>query len=378
MADPEQKPLAYRYLGRSGVRVSEICLGTMTFGKETGEAEAHAMLDAFVARGGNFIDTADVYNDGASERIIGTWLAARPAEQRRNLVVATKTYFGGGNTDPNGTGLSRMHIENSVSASLANLRTGHIDLLQIHNWDAETPPEVWLPVMRDLITGGRVRMFGVCNVTGWQLQRILSAAERVGVPVVSAQMQYNLLARGIEWEVLDCCQHAGVSVLPWSPLKGGWLTGKMRRGEVPGTDTRVGAVERSGKVMQSAPSYSMFAEGAKGDATWRLLDAMKEVGAACGGVSTAQVALWWLLGRPCVASVIIGARDAAQLRDNLGAAGRGPLPAEHAGRLTKLSAGELPYPYEMVWRACRGARGRVDAKDAPPGLFPVAQLYSPM
>ena len=222
--------MKYRFLGKSGVRVSEICLGTMTFGNETNQTEAHAMLDAFVSQGGNFIDTADVYNSGESERILGQWLSNQTIEQRQKLVIATKVFFSGGRPDPNATGLSRMHILNSIEESLTNLKTSYVDLLQIHMWDAETPPEVWLGVMRDLVTAGKIRMLGVCNVTGWQLQKILSVGSTLGMEIVSAQMQYNLLARHIEWEVLECCEHNGIAVLPWSPLKGGWLSGKYTKG----------------------------------------------------------------------------------------------------------------------------------------------------
>jgi len=217
----------------------------MTFGRETPEVEAHEQLDRFISKGGNFIDTADVYNSGESERIIGRWLAKLPGECRRDIILATKVYFGGGRADVNATGLSRGHITATVKEALARLQTDYIDLLQIHNWDHETPPELWLQTMKDLIAAGKVHMIGVCNVTGWQLQHIITVGRNIGVPIVSAQLQYSLLVRGIEWELMDCCEHNGVSVLPWSALKGGWLTGKYERGVVPGAAAgRVGQFPR--------------------------------------------------------------------------------------------------------------------------------------
>lgn len=365
-------PMQYEYLGNSGVRVSRICLGTMTFGRETGEKDAHAQLDSFVKAGGNFIDTADVYGSpmGETERVVGKWLKKLPVEKRRDIVLATKVYFGGGRSDVNSTGLSRGHIMASVKESLGRLQTNYIDLLQIHNWDHETPPEVWLLTMKDLIAAGKVHMLGVCNVTGWQLQRIIDAGRDIGVPIVSAQLQYSLLARGIEWELMDCCEHNGVSILPWSALKGGWLSGKFKRGVVPTmADGRVGISEADpSKKSQAQPSYSQFASR---EDVWTLLDAMHGM-AKQHGSSVSQVALRWVLQRPTIAAVIIGARTYEQFEDNMRAIDFA-LNDEQMLQLCKLSAVEIPYPYEMVWRAQRGDHGRLDEHAPPPGLWPRAK-----
>lgn len=363
-------PMQYDYLGSSGVRVSRICLGTMTYGRETSEGESHEQLSKFVDAGGNFIDTADVYNDGESERIIGRWLSKQREGTRGRLVIATKVFFGGSRTDVNAQGLSRGHITATVKAALANLQTEYIDLLQIHMWDHETPPEVWLHTIRDLIAAEKIRMFGICNVTGWQLQRIIDVGRDIGVPVVSAQLQYSLLSRGIEWELMDCCEHNGVSVLPWSALKGGWLTGKYKRGVVPcASDGRVGLSEADPtKKNQASPSYSQFAGDEK---VWALLDGMGAI-AKKRGFSTSQVALRWVLQRPTVAAVIIGARNTAQFEDNMRADGI-ELSEEEMASLCQLSAVTISYPYEMIWRAQRGNHGRLDEQRTAPGLWPRAK-----
>ena len=377
-ADPGPPPppaMAYRTLGRTGTKVSTICLGTMMFGEKAdgglglAEPAAHEVLNAFYERGGNFLDTADVYSGGESESIIGAWFEAFP-ERRADVVVASKVYFPSGGPGPNRRGLGRTHILTGVDEQLARLKTDYLDLLQIHSWDAETAVDDWLQTFKALLDAGKIRMWGVCNVTGWQLQKIIGTAEKLGMPAMaSCQMQYSLLCRQVEWEVLDCCEKNDISFLPWSPLKGGWLTGKMKPDAPPPAGTRVGQVSSGAiKKLQSNPSYDQFAND---DKVWALLDAMGRVGGggADGGgdggeggedpPSLAPIAIAWLLKRPCVASVLIGPKRLSQLDSCLTALGV-DLSDDDMAELCRLSAVEPPYPYEMNWRLSRAEHGRLD------------------
>ena len=350
----------YRPLRGTGLSVAPIALGTMNFGataRGTSEPEAHAILDAFLALGGNFIDTADVYNGGASEKIIGSWLTP---QKRARVILATKVFFQGGRDDPNRAGLSRAHVVRTVNESLARLKTDYIDVLQIHNFDAMTSVAEWLRTFADLMAQGKIRHYGLCNVSGWQLQKIVSTAESLGMPTPAlVQCQYSLLCRPIEWEVLHCCAANGISFLPWSPLKGGWLTGKFKRETPPDPSTRVGAVSSGAqKKLQSHPSYDQFGSDPR---TWDLLDAMQDTASAHADAeaSVPQVAVNWLLTRPMVASVIIGPRTLAQFND-LAAAARWQLAESEAKRLTSLSEVAVPYPWEMVWRCSARGAPRLD------------------
>ncbi|MEV0715097.1 aldo/keto reductase [Asanoa sp. NPDC050611] len=231
--------MRYRRLGSTGTIVSTLCLGTMTFGAETDEAGSHAQLDRFVEAGGNFLDTADVYSRGVSEQIIGRWLRARPGVRDR-LVIATKGRFPMGD-DVNDAGLSRTHLSRALDASLARLGVDTIDLYQAHAWDPLTPIEETLRFYDDAVRAGKIRYVGVSNFVGWQLQKAVLLARFGGLPpIVTLQPQYNLLARDIEHEVVPVCLNEGIGILPWSPLGGGWLTGKYRRDEVPTGATRLG------------------------------------------------------------------------------------------------------------------------------------------
>lgn len=350
----EGAPMKYRFLGSSGVYVSAVGLGTMNFNKSNVE-ESIAILEEFVKRGGNFVDTADVYSAGESEEVVGKWLSQTDVP-RADIFLATKVHFQRINPRINGGGLSKVHILDSVAHQLERLQTPYIDLLQIHNWDESTPVKEWLTTLNGLISDGKIRFYGVCNVTGWQLQKIISTAEALGFrPPVAVQNQYNLLSREVEHEVLHCAAVNGVAFLPWSPLKGGWLTGKFRKDVEPDPTTRVGKVS-AGKArkLQSSPDYAMFAN----DKTWGLLDAMDAV-AAAHGVSVAQVATRWLLQRPAVQSVLIGPRTMDQMLDCLNAA-QWAMTADEMKSVTEASAVPIPYPYEMVWRACRPPAGRLD------------------
>jgi hypothetical protein len=335
--------MEYAFLGNSGLKVSRICLGTMTFGDPAAgcvdEETCHNILDAFVAAGGNFIDTANMYHKGESERIIGRWLAKNPALRSR-LVIATKVRQPMDATAGcNDLGLSRFHIMAAVEESLARLQTPYIDLDQGHVWDAGTPLEETLRALDDLVRAGKVRYTGWSNTTGWQLMKIVCVSKAMGFTApVSMQAQYSLLCRTTEWEVAEVCASEGVALLPWSGLKGGWLTGKMTRGVGAPEGSRVALVEKSGKPMQSHPSFSQFAED---EAAWMVLDGLKEVAAALGSTIPA-VALRWLLQRPAVPSIVIGARTMEQLQSNLAAA-KITLSGEHMAKLDALSAKPLPY-----------------------------------
>jgi aryl-alcohol dehydrogenase-like predicted oxidoreductase len=298
----------YRTLGGSGTVVSAQCLGAMTFGHESDEPTAHAQLDRFVERGGNFIDTADVYSLGRSEEIIGRWLSARP-DLRDRLVIATKGRFpmGDGRND---AGLSRTHLGRALDASLRRLGVDTVDLYQAHAWDPLTPIEETLGFFEDVVRAGKIRYAGVSNFLGWQLQKAALMAGDAA-PIVTLQPQYNLLVRDIELEIVDVCRNEGIGILPWSPLAGGWLTGKYDRDEQPRGATRLG--EDPGRGMEAYGPRNAH------ERTWRIIDAVREV-AEGRGVPMSHVALAWVADRPAVASVILGARSVAQLDENLGAA----------------------------------------------------------
>jgi len=337
-------------LGNSGLRVSNIALGTMTFGegnrKEPGqldEASSHALINRYVEWGGNFIDTANVYSRGNSEKIVGSWLAG---QERDRFVIATKVRF---NMDPsnlNAGGLGRRHIMQSVQDSLERLQTDHIDLLQTHCWDNGTPLEETLMTLNDLVRSGKVRYLGASNVTGWQMQRIVEVTKQMGYnPFISLQQQYNLVSRSSELEAFQVCKLNGLGVLPWSPLKGGFLTGKVKRGENP-KEGRLGWVaEDTKRKMQAAPSMADITEQ-----NWAALAALERV-AKAKGKSLPQVALRWLLQKSVVSSVIIGATKMSQMEDNLGAANGWSLTDEEMAELDTASKPDIPYPYEMIWRA---------------------------
>jgi aryl-alcohol dehydrogenase-like predicted oxidoreductase len=324
----------YRTLGGTGTLVSALCLGTMTFGAETEEKGAHAQLDRFVEQGGNVIDTADVYSRGAAEEIVGSWLRGRPGVRDR-VVIATKGRFPMGD-GPNDAGLSRVHLSRALDASLRRLGTDTIDLYQAHAWDPLTPIEETLRFFDDAVRAGKIRYAGVSNFTGWQLQKATLLTQHLGLaPVVTLQPQYNLLARDIEWELIPVCVNENIGVLPWSPLAGGWLTGKYRRDEAPTGATRLGENPQRGVEAYDRRNT---------ERTWQVLDALRTV-ADRRGVSMGVIALAWLVDRPAVTSVILGARTLEQLDDNLSAAGV-HLTAEETRILDEASAALVSdYPY---------------------------------
>lgn len=327
----------YRYLGHTGLKVSELCLGAMTFGRETDEELSRQMLDKFVELGGNFIDTADVYSGGISEEIVGRWLKD---QSRDDLIIATKVRFPMGE-GPNDVGLSRKHILSGVENSLSRLQTEYIDLYQVHCWDETTPLEETLITLDTLVKSGKVRYIGVSNYSGWQLQKAMDMSHYNGwEPFVCLQALYNLLDRNIELELLPVCEHEGLGLMCWSPLRGGWLTGKYRRGmTAPPDETRVKAAEDKGW----SEAWSVYDT----ERTWKILDEMFAI-AEEFGKSPAQVALNWLLNRPGVTAPIIGARTMKQFEDNIDAVGWS-LDERHIARLNTVSQLPLPfYPYGMI------------------------------
>jgi aryl-alcohol dehydrogenase-like predicted oxidoreductase len=325
----------YRTLGSSGCAVSSLCLGTMTFGAETDEDGSHQQLDRFVEAGGTFVDTADVYSRGVSEEIIGRWFANRPADVTEPVVLATKGRFALGD-DPNSAGLSARHLTRALDASLRRLGLDSVDLYQVHAYDALTPLEETLRTLDGFVRAGKIRYYGLSNFTGWQLTKVVYLARLLNVAgPVTLQPQYSLLAREIEWEIVPAAQDAGLGMLPWSPLGGGWLSGKYKRDERPTGDTRLG----------DDPNRGMEAYDRRGtERTWNVIDAVQKV-AEDRGISMAEVALAWVTDRPAVTSTILGARTLSQLEANLRSAGLHLTSAETAALDAASDPQPVDYPY---------------------------------
>lgn len=330
--------MEHRYLGDTGLAVSELCLGTMTFGAETDEPTARQILDGYADAGGLFIDTADVYAGTRSEQIVGRWLEQR---RREDFVVATKAYVPTG-PGPNQRGLSRKYLLAAVDASLRRLRTDYIDLYQVHLWDAHTPLTETLSTLDTLVRAGKVRYLGASNYCGWQLQKAISLAGQHGwEPFRSLQPLYNLLDRQAELELIPVCQREGLGVIPWAPLRTGWLAGRYHRGMAgPPEGSRAHTAERN----DAQESWANYAN----ERTWRVLDEVNAVAAETGRMP-AQVSLRWLLQRQGVTAPIVGARTVNHLRDNLGACGW-TLTEAQLDRLTKAGDpdGRLPYPHDVI------------------------------
>ncbi len=333
----------YRRLGNSGAVVTSLCLGTMTFGDEADEATSFRLMDAYVEAGGNFIDTANVYSTGLSEEIVGRWLKQKPGITKE-LVIATKARFPMGN-GPNRIGLSRKNLAEALDASLDRLGVEQIDLYQLHAFDALTPLEESLRFLDDAVSSGKIAYYGFSNFLGWQLTKAVWIARANGFSApVTLQPQYNLLARGIEHEIVPACQDAGMGLLPWSPLAGGWLSGKYKRDQMPTGATRLG--ENPARGMEAYDKHNAKS------VTWEVLGALEDI-AGAHNASMAQVALAWLAAQPAVTSVILGARTEAQLADNLGAAEL-QLSADEIKRLSDVSHQPMPdYPYGAAGAAQR-------------------------
>ncbi len=290
-----------RPLGRTGLHVSRLALGTMTWGRDTDEHEARDQLEAFVDAGGNFLDTADVYGEGASERLIGSLLG--DVIPRSDIVLATKAVATG--REARRKDASRRHLLDALDASLVRLNVDHVDLWQLHAWDELTPLEETLAACDEAVRSGRTHYVGISNYTGWQTSQAWTwqAAVPGRVPIVSTQVEYSLLQRGIEREVLPASQALGIGVLPWSPLGRGVLTGKYRSG-IP-ADSR-----------GASPHFGSFVEAYLGNASGRVVTAVATAAEGLG-VSPLEIALAWVRDRPGVVAPILGARTAAQLRGSL-------------------------------------------------------------
>jgi aryl-alcohol dehydrogenase-like predicted oxidoreductase len=320
-----------RKLGRTGLKVSNLCLGAMTFGNAQwgcDEATSKAIVDRFTEAGGNFIDTADMYSVGVSEEITGRAIRDR----RQSLVLATKV-AGPMGSGPNDLGLSRKHILDAVEASLRRLGTDYIDLYQVHAYDPTTPLDETLRALDDCVRTGKVRYLGCSNFSAWQLMKANALARELGTARFDClQPQYSLVCRTIEREHLPLCIEEGIGVIPWSPLGGGLLTGKIRKGQAPPAGSRA-AVETMNRER--------FLE----ERNLKIAEVVAEVAKTLGKTSS-QIALAWVLRQPGVTSPIFGARSLTQLDDNLGAADL-MLDEEAVKRLEDVSQLELVYPYDF-------------------------------
>jgi aryl-alcohol dehydrogenase-like predicted oxidoreductase len=339
----------YRQLGHSGLRVSALTLGTMTFGgrghwTRVGATEvdtATRQVDMCLDAGVNLIDTADVYSEGLSEEVVGKTLKGR----RDRVLVATKARFAMGD-GPNDAGLSRHHLIRACEASLRRLGTDYIDLFQVHEWDGHTPLEETLSALDHLVNSGKVRYIGCSNYSAWHIMKALGISERKNLQrFISQQIHYSLQARDAEYELVPVALDQGVGILVWSPLAGGLLSGKYRRGQ----DMPEGS--RHLTDWNEPPVHDE-------DQLYDIVDVLVEIGEA-RGVSAAQVALAWTLGRPGVATVVVGARTEEQLADNLGAVDLA-LDDDERARLDEVSAPRLMYPY---WHQAKSASERLSEAD---------------
>ncbi|MEV6851010.1 aldo/keto reductase [Actinoplanes sp. NPDC051411] len=332
--------MQYTKLGSSGAVVSRFALGTMTFGSATDKDEAHQQLSTFLDAGGTLIDTADIYTDGTSEEIVGAWLQSLDEPARSQVFLAGKARFPVGVTARD-AGLSRRHLRRALDASLTRLGVDHIDLYQLHAWDPLTPIEESLDFLADAVRLGKISYAGVSNFTGWQTATAAAYA-RGRLPLVSAQPQYNLLTREVEWEILPASEAAGLAVLPWSPLGGGWLTGKYTRNANPAGATRLGD-------NAAADGVEAYHRRVDLDRTWAVIDQLAAI-AADRETTSATIALAWLLSRPAVTSLILGARTTEQLVANLGA-GEMTLSGEELRLLDEASDPHpADYPYGQPGR----------------------------
>ena len=339
--------MEYRYLGRSGLKVSVLTMGTMTFGgsQKIGHTDLHAaarQVDMCLDAGINLYDTANVYNAGISEEILGQVLAENG--RRQKALVATKVRFKMGE-GPNEIGLSRHHIIAQAEASLKRLRTDVIDLYQVHEWDGMTPIEETMEALDTLVRAGKVRYIGCSNYSGWHIMKALMAADkRQGQRFVSQQIHYSLHSRDAEYELVPISQDQGLGILVWSPLAGGLLSGKYRRDSEPESGRHVGG-------FREPPVYDW-------DKLYDTIDVIVAI-AEERGVSGAQVALAWLLERPGVTSVIIGGRNEAQFADNI-AAVHLSLGASERAKLDAVSRPPLLYPYWHQSFTAQDRLGRID------------------
>jgi len=345
--------MEYRFLGDSGFKVSALGFGAGTFGGKgplfsawgnTDVEEARRLIDVSLDAGLSFFDTADVYSDGASESILGAAIKGR----RDRVVISTKLTLRAGE-EPNAVGASKYHLIRATDRALQRLGTDYIDLLQLHHFDAMTPVEAVMSTLDDLVRAGKVRFIGASNFSGWQVMKSQAAADRYGYSrFVANQTYYSLLGRDYEWELMPLGLDQGIGAVVWSPLGWGRLTGRVRRGQPLPKSSRLHDTASMGPPVDDERLY-------------RIVDVLDEV-AGETGKSIPQIALNWLLQRPTVATILIGARDENQLRENLGAVGW-QLSREQIARLDAVSAVTPPYPYYPYWN------GQFAERTAPPVLI---------
>jgi aryl-alcohol dehydrogenase-like predicted oxidoreductase len=331
--------MEYRFLGGSGFKVSALGFGAGTFGGKgplfsawgrTDVTEARRLIDLCLEAGLNFFDTADVYSEGASETLLGRALEGR----REVAILSTKISLRAG-PGPNDVGASRHHLIRATEAALRRLGTDYIDVLQLHHFDTQTPVETVMSTLDDLVRAGKVRYIGASNFSGWQLMKSLAVADRYGYArFVAHQAYYSLIGRDYEWELMPLGIDQQIGAVVWSPLGWGRLTGRIRR------DQPLPAASRLHETVQFAPPVAA-------EHLYSVVDALTEVAAEIGK-TIPQVAINWLLRRPTVATVLIGARNEQQLRENLGASGWA-LPEEHRTKLDAASRVTPPYPYYPYW-----------------------------
>jgi aryl-alcohol dehydrogenase-like predicted oxidoreductase len=337
--------MEFKFLGNTGLKVSELAFGTQTFGWVADENTSHSMADYFIEAGGNFFDTADIYNKGVSESILGSWLKKRG--NRHSLVIASKVFFPM-DDGPNDTGLSRKHLFHAIDNSLRRLKTDYLDLYQVHCFDMSTPLEETLTALDDIVRAGKVRYLGASNFTAAQLMKavMLSRMNHLAA-FCSLQAEYSLIVRSTEWELLPLCMEEGIGFLSWSPLAGGWLTGKYVKDRKPPSDSRVGRKDR----------WDDQPEQRECELTWRVIDTLSEIGRN-HGKTPAQIALNWILKQPGTTAPILGARTLEQLKENLGCTGW-DLSGEEIDLLKKAGEIPLPYPYRFIQRYTRKREIRV-------------------
>lgn len=331
----------FRTLGRTGLKVSPLALGAMTFGWGAEKEISQRLFDAYRNAGGNFIDTADLYAGGTSEEWLGEMIEA--AKTRDEMVLATKFSFCSQPGNPNAGGNGRKNILRAIDGSLRRLRTGYIDLYIMHTWDRVTPVEEVASTLNDLVRSGKIRHIGLSDVPAWYAARFTTIADLRGWErPASLQLEYSLVSRSLEREHVPLARELGISITPWSPLASGFLSGKFRRVD--------GRITGSGRVVDVKDSGNPVLEGiAKRERNWKILDAL--LAAADGlGRPPAEVALAWVMGRPCVTSTLVGATRPDQLEKNLAAAALS-LPADAVRLLDEASAlepNELDHFFDPV------------------------------
>jgi len=331
----------YRLLGRSGLRVSPLALGTMTFGTEWGwgadQEEARRIFEAYVERGGNFIDTANLYTNGTSEQFVGTFAAGK----RDRLVIATKYTLPTRSGDANSGGNHRKSMVRSVEMSLQRLMTDYIDLLFLHAWDGTTPVDEILRAMDDLVRSGKVLYLGISDTAAWQISRMQAISDLRGwSPLIALQIEYNLIERTAERDLIPMAREMGLGVMPWSPLAGGVLVGKYTKADLDS--------DRRAAPLQGSRKNAVIASGALSQRSLAVVDIVKGVAAEIGK-SASRVALAWTLLNPEVTCPIIGARTLEQLMENLGALDL-KLTGAQCAQLEEASAIELGFPHDYLAR----------------------------